>query len=180
MLFTPAGLGPETGALIILSNDKLHPSVTVNLQAPASRACRRSRSPRSWNAESSSMTFGTVGIGVPGKTSTLKIHNIGLGKLAGNVGRIGRLRSRLPPAGRIRANRARRGADRESAVHADRCWTGADDADDHHRQPGAVEATLLVPISGSGAPGDLATKSRRCSKTRSRLAVFRKTGRRNP
>jgi hypothetical protein len=32
MLYTPTGLGPQTGSLVVTSNDKVHPSKTVNLQ----------------------------------------------------------------------------------------------------------------------------------------------------
>ncbi len=78
--FTPAGLGPETGALIILSNDVLHHSpVQVNLQGAGKPGVPTLSVP--------SLSFGPVGIGIaPVQTRTLKIQNTGLGKLDGTVG----------------------------------------------------------------------------------------------
>jgi len=77
MTFTPAGLGVEKGSLLITTSDKVHPSVTVNLSGAGEPGVPSLSTPN--------LAFGTVGVGLPGKTLTLKIHNTGLGVLHGSV-----------------------------------------------------------------------------------------------
>ena len=78
MTFEPTGLGVEKGSLVITSNDKNSPSLTVNLAGAGE--------PGVPTLSAAGLTFGTVGIGIPPKTLTLKIRNTGLGALGGSVG----------------------------------------------------------------------------------------------
>ena len=146
--FTPTGLGPETDTLTVLSNDPMHSEVPVNLKGSGKPGVPTLSVP--------SLSFGPVGIGIaPAPTRTLKIHNTGLGVLNGSVDPIGGPVRGYHRSGSIRSNRSGRGANRESAVQADRCGSGAHYACDQCRQPG--HPTIMVPVSGTGKPGVLAT-----------------------
>ena len=147
--FTPTGLGPETGALIILSNDVLHHSpVEVNLQGAGKPGVPTLSVP--------SLGFGPIGIGIaPVQTRTLKIHNTGLGKLDGTVGPLAApfavttglgAFGPIPPGGVL-------------TVKAQFTPTAAGPASTtlmiNTDNPG--HPTISVPISGTGKPGVLAT-----------------------
>src|ERR1700688_4097832 len=88
MLFTPTGLGLEKSLLVIASNDRLHPSITVNLLGTGEPGVPSLSIPaRLAPPNPLSMTFGAVGIGIPQTpTLSLRINNVGLGELGGTVG----------------------------------------------------------------------------------------------
>jgi hypothetical protein len=148
MLFTPKTLGLAKDSLIVTSNDKLHPSVTMNLKGKGVPGIPSLSVP--------ALAFGAVGIGiVPAPTLTLKIHNIGLGALAGNVGALaapfavtsgGGLYGPIPPGG-AQTVKVQFTPTAVSPPATTLVITTSDPA----------MATLHVPVSGSGAPGRLAT-----------------------
>ena len=146
MAFTPAGLGLEKGSLVITSNDKNSP-FTVNLDGTGD--------PGVPTLSTAALAFGTVGIGLPPKTLTLKIHNTGLGALGGSVGALaapfvvtagGGLFGPIPPGGvvsvSVQFTPTQAGLSATSLV-----ITTSDPA----------KLTLHVGITGTGGPGHLAT-----------------------
>jgi hypothetical protein len=158
LLFTPTGLGLETGSLIIMSNDPAHPSVTVNLQGTGEPGVPSLSIPALAEPPNAlSMNFGAVGIGEPSKTLTLRIANIGLGALGGSVGALGgqfAVTSPLAPFGPIAPGgvqlvKVTFTPTAPGPATASLTITTTD--------PALKKHTLIVPITGNGKPGRLAT-----------------------
>ena len=147
MTFMPTGLGLEKGSLIVTSNDQVKPSITVKL--------RGTGEPGVPSLSASSLAFGRVGIGLPGKTLALKIHNTGLGALSGSIGAL------TAPFAVISGEGAFGPIAPGGVQSVNVQFTPT--------RPGAVSKTLVVvtndpaippinvPISGTGGPGHLAT-----------------------
>jgi len=154
MLYTPTGLGPQTGSLVVTSNDKVHPSKTVNLQDTGMPGVPSLSIPALLEPPNPLlMSFGTVGIGVTPKTLVLKIHNVGLGALGGGVGALGAPLRRHPGGWSVRADRTGRGAKRDGAVYADRRWPCINDADDHDQRSEPVEGDAARADNRHGSAG---------------------------
>ena len=83
MMFTPTGLGLAKGSLVVTSNDKAKPSVTVNLQGTGEPGRLATSIPV---ALDNTLAFGQVPIDGTPKSASFKIENIGTGDLKGNVG----------------------------------------------------------------------------------------------
>jgi len=87
LLFTPTGLGPATGALVVTSNDRALPLVTVNLKGtglPGRLATNVATAPV-FTSSPETLVFGKVKQGSSPKILRFKIENIGKGQLQGTV-----------------------------------------------------------------------------------------------
>ena len=132
MTFEPTGLGVEKGSLVITSNDKNSPSLTVNLAGAGE--------PGVATLSAAGLTFGKVGIGIPPKTLTLKNpqHRPGrarrLGRrVAGSV--CGHRRQRS-----VRADATGRGGLGKRSIHPHPGHPVGHFAGDHHQRSGEAAA----------------------------------------
>jgi len=99
------------------------------------------------------LAFGTVGIGLPPKTLTLKIHNTGLGALGGSIGALtapfaggGGLFGPIPPGGVQSVNV--QFTPIQAGVVSTKLMITTNDP---------TKPAINVPISGTGGPRRLAT-----------------------
>lgn len=157
MLFTPIAYGVAKGSFVITSSDARHPSLTVNLEGRGKPGVPRLSIPAlSEPPNPLSMTFGAVGIGVP-RTLALKIHNVGLGALGGNV-------NALSAPFAITVGSGSFGPIAPGGVYTVKVQfapTAVGLASTtlaiNTNNPNPLKATLDVPVRGKGRPGVLTT-----------------------
>jgi hypothetical protein len=156
--FTPTGLGLEPGSLIILSNDPAHFQVQVNLKGTGMPGVPSLSVPALGEPPKPlSLTFGAVGIGLPGKTLTLRIQNVGLGALNGSLSALAPPFAVNPPLS-VFGPIAPGGVQLVKVQYTPTAVTLAVSAlTITTDNPAPAKHTLIVPMNGSGAPGRLAT-----------------------
>ncbi len=164
MTFTPTAIGLANGSLQVTSNDKLgHSPITVNLSGTGFPGSPSLSVPALGEPPNPiALSFGTVGINLAaGKTLNLVITNVGLGALAGVVSPLSAPYSIVSGTGvgGSFGPLAPGGVDKIKVAFSPTAVGPAAPATlvITTNNPKPARHILNVPLSGTGAPGHLAT-----------------------